>query len=289
MIFPKHQLLVFMEFIDFIFTFWAKEQKIFNKNLAILKKHPGKKAVHNLRIAVKKLRAALELYLLISEKPLPENPLKETEQLFSILGKQRDIEICIEIIDAAEKETGKKYPALKYYFRTVLSVVSAWTKKAVQQYKMKEWEEIALLLKNETQVIEQEELKQKIAGIINNHLVHCRNYFKKPHKLRQFLKEIYYWINMIPGSLLHKVEYEKELHDVLDDFGNWQNLTVFEIKLKHFRKDYLPKTFPEYESTKMLEVSVKEKKEKLLEITLDKTSSLLKKAMAAEKEKLQGN
>jgi CHAD domain-containing protein len=263
----------------FIFIFWEKEQKEFFKNLAVLKKHSRKKAVHDLRVAVKKLRAALELNFLISEKPLPEDLLKGTEELFTILGKQRDIEICLELIDTFKKETGKKYPALKNYFRTLLPVAIKWTKKAVKQYKKKELEELALLLENESPVIDQEELKQKIAGIINTRLADCRNYFEKPHKLRQSLKEIYYWIMMIPASLFPPVEYEKELHDVLDDFGNWQNLSVFEAKIKHFRKDYLPKTFPEYESTKMLEAAVKEKKENLLKDTLNKTNSLLRKAI----------
>jgi CHAD domain len=288
MIFPNHHLLVYMGYTDFIFIPWKKEQKVFYKNLAVLKQHPGKKAVHDLRVAVKKLRAALELYFLISEKQPGVNLLKETEQLFSILGKQRDIEICLEIIAICEKETGKKYPALKYYFHSVLSVACTWTKKAVQQYNRKELEEIGVLLKNETQVIAQEELKQKIADIIITHLANCVNYFKKPHMLRQYLKEIYYWIKMIPESLLHKVEYEKELHDVLDDFGNWQNLTIFEIKLKHFRKDYLPKTFPEYDSTKMLEAGVKVKKEELLKVALNKTSSLLRKGLATENAELRG-
>lgn len=271
-----------MGYSDFIFIFWKKEQKVFNKNLAVLKQHPAKKAVHDLRVAVKKLRAALEFYLLISEKSLPEDPLKDTERLFNILGKQRDIEICLEIIDTSEKETGAKHETLKYYFRTVLSVACKWTKKAVQQYKEKELEEISLVLKDETKVIEEEELKHKIAGIINTRLVSCRNYYKKPHKLRQYLKELYYWLNMIPGPLVSRAGYEKELHEVLEDFGNWQNLSVFEIKLKHFRKDYLPKTFPEYDTTKMLGAAIKEKKEELLRVTLNKTNSLLKKATTKE-------
>ena len=273
-----------MSNIDFIFNYWEKEKKIFNKNLAVLKKHPRKKAVHDLRVAVKKFRAALELYFLISVKPSGDDHLKETEQLFSVLGKQRDIEICLEIIDDSEKETGQKYPALKHYLRTVLSVACTWTKKAVRPYKKKELEAVALLLKNETPVIEQEELKYKMAGIINTRLVHCSNYYKQPHQLRQNLKEVYYWITMIPESLLPHVEYEKELHDVLDDFGNWQNLSVFAIRLKHFRKDFLPKTHPEYHSIKMLEAASVEKKEILLQLALNKTTSLLKKTVFTENE-----
>jgi len=274
-----------MRSADFIFTHWEKEQQVFNDNLAVLNKHPGKKAVHDLRVAVKKLRAALELYSLISEKSLQPYRLEETEQLFSILGKQRDIEICLEIINTFQKETSNKYPDLKYYFRAVLSTAHTRTKKAVQQYQKKETEEIAVLLKNETPVLATEELKQKIEGIIKTQLNNCGNFYNKPHKLRQQLKEIYYWIKMIPGSLFSRVEYEKELHDLLDDFGNWQNLTVFEIKLRHFRKDYLPKKFPEYEAAKMLETTVKEKKEKLLKVALDKTSSLLRKATTDVKAK----
>jgi hypothetical protein len=223
--------------------------------------------------------------MLISEKPLTEDPLKETEQLFNILGKQRDIEICLELIDALGKETGKRYAALKYYFRSVLSVAIKWTKIAVKQYKRKELTGITLLMKTETKVNQQEELKQKITGIFNTRFANCRDFFKKPHKLRQCLKEIFYWIKMLPTSLLSPVKYEKELHTLLDDFGNWQNLTVFEIKLKHFRKDYLPKTFPEYESMKMLEKIIIEKKEKLLETALNNASSLLNKILVFEKEK----
>lgn len=274
-----------MGYSDFILTYWEKEQRVFTRNLAVLKKHPAKKAVHDLRVAVKKLRAALELHWLISGKSLAEEPLKETEQFFTTLGKQRDIEICLEIIDENEKETGKKYAVLKNYFVSVLSFAYEWSGNAAQQYKKKELAEIALLLKDDAGVYEQDELKHKITGIINTHLVNCKSYYIKPHKLRQKLKEIYYWIKMIPGSIIPRAEYEEELNQVLEDFGNWQNLVVAEIKIKHFRKDYLPGTSPEYDATKMLEATIKEKKDALLKVAIDKTRTLLKKALATEKEK----
>ena len=279
--------MLFMRSTDFIYILWKKEQKVYNKNLTVLKQNPCKEPVHDLRVAIKKLRAALKLYFLISEKPFPENFLKDTEQLFSISGKQRDIEICLEIIDTFQKDSGKKYPELKNYFSSVLAVTYKWTKNAVGQYRKKELENLVLPVKTEKPETGEDELKNKVAAIINFHLAGCRDLFNKPHKLRQSLKEIYYWIKMIPESLFNGAELEKELNPLLDDFGNWQNLTVFEIKLKHFRKDYLPKTFPEYEVTKMLEAEVKYKKDKLLKIALNKTSSLLRKAI--EKEKPQEN
>ena len=274
-----------MDIKDFIYVFWKKEQKEFKKNISVLKKHPAKKAVHDLRVAVKKLRAATELYYHVSEKPLPEDPLQETEKFFSILGKQRDVEICLEIIDKIQKETGKKFPELKCYFRTILSVTHNWSKKAINNYKKKELGNLSLKIKDEMPVIEEDKLKNKIINIINTHLAGSTDLYKKPHKLRQQLKEIYYWIKMLPQSLFNRFEYEKDLHHLLEDYGNWQNFIVFEIKLKHFRKDYLSKTFSEYESIKFLENDIKEKKERLLKDAFYKTRKLLKQVAIAEKEK----
>jgi hypothetical protein len=144
-----------------------------------------------------------------------------------------------------------------------------------------------LLLKDDRLTLTQEELRNKITGAINRNLANCRNLYKQPHKLRQYLKEIYYWIKIIQEPLQVEIEYEKELHHILDDFGSWQDHQVFEIKIKHFRKDYLPKLFPEYELLKMLEAAVTEKKEKLLKDAFSKTNRLLRKAIATEKEKLQ--
>jgi CHAD domain-containing protein len=124
-----------MDYPDFIFAYWKKEQQAFRKNLAILKQHPDKDAVHDIRVTIKKLRAALQLYVLISGEPLWKYPLQETDSFFSILGKQRDIEICLELLTAFENEIGKKYTELNHYFQSVLAVAYKWTRDAVKKYQ----------------------------------------------------------------------------------------------------------------------------------------------------------
>lgn len=269
---------------DFIYFFWEKEQKIIKKNLEILKKQQGKKPAHDIRVAVKKLRAALNLFYLLTDMRESEDLLKNTNQLYSVIGKQRDLDICIEIIETAEKETGNKYPDLKKFIRSLLSDARKWTRLEVKKYKRIELEETATFLKDNIKNFEPEDLKYKIKVIIVARLNYCRSLYKIPHKLRQNLKELYYWIKMIPESIFPPFTSEKELVQLLDDFGNWQNLTVIEIKLKHYRKDYLPKTFPEYYLIKMLEVMVKEKMEVLLKASIYNTKILLRKARSLEKE-----
>ncbi|MBI5858698.1 MAG: CHAD domain-containing protein [Sphingobacteriales bacterium] len=274
-----------MEDIDLIYQHWKKEQHVFNQNLAILKKHNEKDAVHDLRVAVKKLRAFIELYVLLTKEPLWEYPLKETEELFSVSGKQRDIEIALDVLGTLEKETGNKFPELKKYLQNSLAAALKWTNIAVAEYKKKELEAIALLLKEDKSAAIREELKFNLASLINKQLGESKNYFREPHKLRQYLKEIYYWIKIAPENWTGITDYDKEMHLLLDDLGQWQDLEMFNTKARHFRKDHLPKTFPEYQSIKTLHKTIADKEQELLKAALSKAREVIKKAMRAEKEK----
>jgi len=270
---------------NFIYACWKKELQVFNKNLAALKKHPDTNTVHDIRVSIKKLRAALELYILVSEDRLLAYPLKETEDFFNILGRQRDIEICLYLLRDFEKDKRRVFNELKRHFRAILNSSFNWTIKAAKEYKKKEITSVALLLKTETLPLANEETETKVHSLITSYLTGCKKYYKQPHRLRQYLKGIYYWIKMIQEQLSVQIAYEKQLHQVLDDFGVWQDLQVFETRIKHFRKDFLPKSFAEYESVKMLETEVLKRKQKLLKATLNKTSRLIKKIESAKKEK----
>lgn len=270
---------------NLIFQNWKKEQQVFNKNFAILKKHNEKEAVHDLRVAVKKLRATLELFVLLTNEPLWKYPLTETEKLFNISGKQRDIEMALEVLGILEKEAGKRYSEFRRHLQISLSAAIKWTNAAINEYKKKELGAIALLIKDEKSIQDQEEVKHKLIALIKDSLEKSKDYFKEPHKLRQYLKEIYYWIKMLPENSATVIEYEKELHHVLDELGQWQDLEMLEIKIKHFRKDYLPKTFPEYDSIKSLQETIQAKEKELLRTTLNKIRKMISKLQEMEKEK----
>lgn len=267
-----------MNYRNIVFPCWKKEQDVFNKNLAVLKQQPETNAVHDIRVTIKKLRALLRLYVFLTEEQLWKYPLKETEDLFTILGKQRDIEICLELLQDLEKETSKKYPEFRRYLDAALNTAQQWTTNAVRTYKKKELSAVALMLKTESIPLTNEELKLKAIRIIALQLSGCSAYFKQPHQLRQQFKEIYYWIKMAGEILAVRVDYEKKLHPLLDEFGEWQDMQVLETRTRHFRKDHLPRAFPEYESLKKLEAVIKEKGEALLKTTLNKTRHLIKSA-----------
>ncbi len=271
---------------NFIFFHWKKEQKVLEKNLGILKQHSDTNAVHDLRVAIKKLRAILKLYILIKQEPEWQYLLKNTELLFAVLGKQRDVEICLGLVTTYEKETNCRYAELKLYLQSLLKKTQYWSKRALHQYRKKELTKTAFLLQLDEELQEKEQVIQKILLILHSHLADIKKYFRQPHKVRQHLKEIYYWINIIPDDPRLQAYHKKELHIILDDFGNWQDQEILLTIMKHFRKDYLPRSFPEYDSMKTLENIVKEKKESLLKTTIPKTRRLLKKISAAQKKQV---
>ena len=260
----------------FIYTYWKKQQQLFNKYFIVFKKYPETEAVREIRTTVKKFRAAFRLYLLFTEEKIDKYPLTVTEDFFAVLGIQRDIEVSLELLRNFEKKLIRTHPETKRCLRAILAISRNWTSKAVRKFKKKELVIVARLLKNGS-AGGTEGSKDKLRDIIETSLADSKNYFKEPHLLRQHLKEIYYWIKMGQESLSMEFEYTEELQKILNGFGDWRNIQVFHARTRHIRKDYLPKSYKEYESIKIIEKDSKEMAGQLLKTTLTKTRQLLKK------------
>lgn len=254
---------------------WKKEQKELAENLSILREKASTDALHDLRVAIKKLRAYLDLYILLKEEtdPVTTTTLKtnftNTEEFFSIIGRLRDVEICLSLTEAIQKESGCNIPYFRSYLRTMLKITGAWSNTAVHQYKHRELSRFARLLKEEPITGYTEKIKSCIDKITTALPAH----FKKPHQLRKILKAMYYWLGLLPDNHAYQPDL---LHSILDDLGNWQDLEVLATRLRHYRKDYLPTPFEEYAELKRSEDIIVEKKKTLMKAAIIKTKQWLK-------------
>lgn len=257
---------------------WKKEQKVFEKNLALLRQKLNKEAIHDLRVAIKKLRAYFEFYLLLKKKEdlasgSLDGSLHSTEELFTTTGRQRDVEICLEIITEFKKSPSISINQFSLYLQTILKITKAWTNQEIHRYKNKELKKIAFLLKQEPEFSNSIELEQIIKSAIDEKVGKIRTHFKKPHLLRKNLKSAYYWLNLINQSEKYQPPL---LHSILYDLGSWQDHDVLLVRMKHFRKDYLPKSFDEHAVLKELEKNIQERKGNLLRSAINKTRKWLK-------------
>jgi CHAD domain-containing protein len=264
---------------NFILLYWRKEQKVFNKNFELLSLGPNKNAVHDLRVAIKKLRACVKLYAIITKRKDWQSFFNETKKLFTVLGKERDVEMCLELLSDDEKESGSDYTNIKIYLQLLLQTIQNWSLHALKNYHKTELDNLALALSGNTH--SKEWLIKKTIDAINDHLQQIKDYYKQPHKIRKLLKDVYYWLKMLPTNAVAETSMEKDLEGILDDFGNWQNDEMLLTKVKHFRKDDLPDSFQEYDSLKTFEKKVEERKGKLLKDVLHKTRQLPKKISSA--------
>jgi len=221
-----------------------------------------------MRVAVKKLRAYLNLYNLVTEPEEAGLQLVKTETIFNITGKYRDIEISLDLLGSFKNDKKNKYPALRSYLLNALQLTEEKTAAAIKKFNPRELhligENIYTRLSNESP----DAISAKITDVLNRKLIVIIELFKKsddqPHALRKELKELYYWLTIMPGAVLFSVSQIKKLDKILDLLGSWQDHQVLLTRTKHFRKDFIAKKTEEHTSYKKLAKHLEAKSEKLL-------------------------
>ncbi|MEQ1678748.1 MAG: hypothetical protein ABL876_18775, partial [Chitinophagaceae bacterium] len=137
----------------------------------------------------------------------------------------------------------------------------------------KELSKIGFLIKQEQAVKDAPALNLKIISAIDKLLEKLAGHFRQPHQLRKTLKSVYYEISL----LVNKEKYQPELlHSILDDLGSWQDHEVLSARLRHFRKDYMPKSFDEHAVLKEMEAITNDKKKSLVQSARKKIKHWLK-------------
>ncbi len=249
-----------------ILVHWEKERKVFENNLLILQRKIRGEAIHELRVAVKKLNAYLQFYSLLQKEKDPlinlnKQLLAKTSELFDITGRQRDVEICLELLTNLQKEFNFSCPQLIRYLKAILKITRTWSANAIQLFKNKELLRVKFLLNQDDQFDNAETLNQKIEFLINTQLTEVFALFRKPHQLRIKLKSIYYGFNLLEENEKYQLE---KLNNILDDLGRWQDMKVLLLRIKHFRKDYLPEPFSEFAILKKIESAINLKNKTIL-------------------------
>ena len=252
----------------FILLHWKKQQRIFSQNLAILRKLPDDKAIHDLRVAVKKLRSYLKLLTILFKKIEEEPGFEKTGQLFKVLGKHRDIEMGLILLEAFEKEHRLTYTAFRFHLKVALQRTQLWVQNALSKYDDTELSRLTRQLGLHLKESNKEELLKEINIIFtkeNKKLTRLvKHLADQPHEIRKMLKNIFYWIAICPKDFLLNSSQVSKLKKALDQLGDWQDHEMLHSKIKHFRKDFVPASREEYLQLKDLEKDIERKMELML-------------------------
>ena len=242
-----------MEGSNLILKNWLQQGNIFNDNLIRCRKRPTKIAVHDLRVAVKKMRSYLRLKEQINGDEWKE-AFSKISALFKSFGRLRDYDMSLTLIRKSERKEFLSFIFFKEYLSVNRSLTRKWAKQNAVNFDKHEPDGFnqhfnSLAGSNEElceKIIRLSALKIKKAKILAKH------FHKNAHEIRKQLKDLYYWLKICPKELVEDFINMKVLDGTLKYLGNFQDHFILKRKIKQYIKD-LPKRNEEKEMLKVLD------------------------------------
>jgi CHAD domain-containing protein len=262
---------------SFLIRHWKKELQVFQDNYSILLKTSNTDAIHDLRVAVKKLRSYYKFYSTIFDLN-PSRAFVQTENLFAVLGKQRNVEICLEVLD--KQKEAEKIPGLHRHFKIYLTETELRSKKALQEYNPEELKSLTTEIEKTILNEDEDSIKDKARNFFKTNLhdvIHQMHRFDETyHLVRKKLKDVFYWSKMMQPYFYFSSNELKLLDKALDRLGSCQDHEILRIQTRHYRRSFAVKGSQEFESLKELDKLIKDHKQKLLDEAHHMLKELLK-------------
>jgi CHAD domain-containing protein len=248
---------------------WQTQVLVFQKNLSLLKGQMNVEAIHDLRVAIKKLRSYFKLYAALFKKKDTEKLFAGTKELFSVLGRHRNIEMSKQLLLSFAGKNKRISDPLLVHLQLLQDQISDYSKQVLEQYETKDLNDLTHELEQDFQDSNIEEILNKVKEIMTSSIDNIRNdlkHFKnRSHLIRKHLKDIFYWSKIFDNEVIFTKSQIKTIDKVLDLLGNIQDHEVLVTNLKYFRKNILSSGLAEYDLIKKIEARVEKKKELLLE------------------------
>jgi len=248
---------------NFLIKHWEKQQKVFSDNLLILQKEISTDAIHDWRVAVKKMRSYIKLRAELTGKKVRKKDWKATNELFSILGKYRDLQMNLQLLTGIEQRYKKKYASLKEFFLAILPEAQNRMHTALIKYPAEEQTAYMSSLSKAVLPFTDPELIEKIRMLFSVQIKkitgHMKNIDTEAHLIRKGLKDIFYWLVICPRNSVIPSPLLKTLEKILDRLGGWQDHQTLLVKIRLYRKEFVPRQTGEFKDYKELERKVKKK------------------------------
>jgi CHAD domain-containing protein len=262
-----------------ILLYWRSELQVFNENLLFLREQINEKAIHDLRVAIKKLRSSFKIYSELTKKKHKKGLPADINALFSILGKQRDIEMSKNLLLSLGGKNKALLNPILVYLQLLQDQAGEYSRPPIQQLEPQKLEALTIRMETGLANLSDDELLAKSRETIDTSVKKVeddlRHFKERFHLVRKKLKDIYYQSKMFHGKSSFSKSQLKALDTILDHLGNVHDHEVLISNLKNFRKTILADTMKEYAMIKRIEERVKKKKDDLLDKAYESTEKLI--------------
>ena len=230
-----------MEKSNLILKNWFQQVNIFNDNLLISRNRPTKISVHDLRVAVKKLRSYLRLKQHLTGEDW-KGSFSTIATLFKSFGRLRDYDMSLTLIRKLERKEFLSFIFFKEYLSVNRSLTRKWAKQNAIKFNEHEPENFNEQFKLITG--SNSEISEKIIQLSVLKIKKVKNlakhFHKNAHEIRKQLKDLYYWLKICPKEVAESFVNMKVLDRVLNYLGSFQDHFILTKKIKQYMID-LPK------------------------------------------------
>jgi CHAD domain-containing protein len=250
---------------------WRREETNFKDNLFVSRKRPTKDAIHDLRVAVKRMRSYLRLNEQISGEKWKQTFLK-ISILFKSFGRLRDFDISLTLTRKQEKKEQSSFIPFKEYLCVNRSLARKWVKQDATSFNETEpkvFEQWLTLFSG----LPEAETYEKIISAAGLKLKKAKSltkqFQKNAHDIRKQLKDVYYWLKICPKDQVENFLDLKALDRMLTYLGDWQDHFILQKKIKNYCKE-LPKKNEEKVALREFEKKLADSQEEILEKAIKK-------------------
>jgi CHAD domain-containing protein len=247
--------------LNYLLRYSREQETIFLQQLSLIRQLPGKKDVHELRVAYKKWRTVLrfaadefKLNQLVQE-------LVSIRIIFRVAGIYRDAEMSDSLLKQYSQKEKCSLPSFQQYLRGLKSIGRAQTKAVANIEINSNLHLVHQDLSPSLNSISENELNNLIqidAGRKWESCMSMKDHFsKQAHPIRKTLKQVYYLLMLCPVNTLFDAGQMKELDSILNALGHWHDHEILYDRLRYFRKNMLVKGLEEYEQAMKLEAVLK--------------------------------
>ena len=266
---------------NFIIKHWQAELQVFQQNFLLLKEQINAEPVHDLRVAIKKLRSYLNLYGVLFKEKNFKDAFAKTKELFSVLGRHRNIEISKQLLLSLTGNNKSSLNSVFIYLQLLEEQVIPYCRQSLLQYEKTGLDELTNQIEQDIQTLDIDETKNKVKDIIISSLENVKHdlkhFEKKSHLIRKSLKDIFYWLKILPEEFVLTKSRIKTIDKILDHLGNIQDHEVMITNLKNYRKTILSNALVEFDVVKKIEANATAKKDGFLKKADKMTEELLSK------------
>lgn len=262
---------------NFLLVLWHEQCTVFKDNLLIIREKMTRRALHDLRVAVKKLRSVIQFSGTFTDKPV--TGFGSIQQFFRITGKRRDVDISLALLRKTAAEEKVLVPSFQKQLKTMLIITGTPIREHAEYPYENELDDITTELEKVITGYSAEKIN-KITEDLSSDLIReiislQKDFTKNAHEIRKKLKQLFYWLQQCPVNPFFDKKQMRTLEKALKALGNWHDYYVVTQKLRSFRKEYIVKETEEYEEAVKLGAIFKLLQEQWLADAADKMKSLM--------------